>query len=175
MGIGDIAGTAIGTAVRIKLVNGRFRPKYGARAIAGVIVMVLLLIIFFGLFIYGLISANLEFIIMPALGSFAFGYSLLINAYTQKPSNYYIEFQNEHSLANFKLSYKGKLVNIQYKIDDKGKIAFANNRSKLSCISYADGTKMSNFVKYKIMNYFTKWLNDNNLLSLEVTTTLEKL
>ena len=46
-----------------------------------------------------------------------------------------------------------------------------NNESKLSCISYADGSKMSNFVKYKIINYFTKWLNDNNLLSSETTIT----
>ena len=88
--------------------------------------------------------------------------------------NYYIEFQNENSLADFKLSYKGKLVNIQYKIDNNGKIAFINN-SKLSCVSYADGTKMSNFTKYRIINYFTKQLNDNKLLSSEVTSTFEQL
>lgn len=56
-----------------------------------------------------------------------------------------------------------------------GKIAFSNNSSKLSCIEYADGTRMSNFVKYKIINYFSKWLNDNNLLSSEITTTFEQL
>lgn len=56
-----------------------------------------------------------------------------------------------------------------------GKIAFSNNSSKLSCIEYADGTRMSNFVKYEIINYFSKWLNDNNLLSSEITTTFEQL
>jgi len=130
---------------------------------------------FFCAFIYGLININFEFIVMPAMGMFAFGYLLLISPYTQKSSNYYIELQNENSLAGFKLSYKGKLVNIQHIIDNNGKFAFANNSSKLSCISYADGTRMSNFVKYKIMNYFGKWLNDKNLLSSEVTFTMEQL
>lgn len=171
MNIGNFVGSTLG----IKLVNGKIRPKYGIWAIIGISIMVLFFIAFFCAFIYGLININLEFIVMPAIGMFGFGYLLLISPYTQKSSNYYIEFQNENSLAGFKLSYKGKLVNIQHKIDNNGKIAYANNSNKLSCISYADDTKMSNLVKYKIINYFTKWLNDNNLLSSEVTVTFEKL
>lgn len=54
-----------------------------------------------------------------------------------------------------------------------GKITFYNNNNKLSCISYKDGSNMSNLTKYKIMNYFTKWLNDNGLMSDEITTTFE--
>lgn len=168
-------GNFVGVALAIKLMNGKIRPKYGARAIIGIIIMVLFFIGFLCAFIYGLININFEFIVMPAIGMIGFGYLLLISPYTQKSSNYYIEFQNENSLAGFKLSYKGKLVNIQHIIDNNGKIAFANNSSKLSCISYADGTQMSNLVKYKIINYFTKWLSDNNLLSSEVTSTFEKL
>ena len=171
MNIGNFVGAALG----IKLVNGKIRPKYSAGAIIGIIIMTLFFIGFFCAFIYGLININFEFIVMPAMGMFGFGYLLLISPYTQKSSNYYIEFQNENSLADFKLSYKGKLVNIQHIIDNNGKIAFANNSSKLSCISYADGTQMSNLVKYKIINYFTQWLNDNNLLSSEVTSTFEQL
>ena len=171
MNIGNFVGAALG----IKLVNGKIRPKYSAGAIIGIIIMTLFFIGFFCAFIYGLININFEFIVMPAIGMFGFCYLLLISPYTQKSSNYYIEFQNENSLADFKLSYKGKLVNIQHIIDNNGKIAFANNSSKLSCISYADGTQMSNLVKYKIINYFTKWLNDNNLLSSEVTSTFEQL
>ena len=60
-------------------------------------------------------------------------------------------------------------------VDSKGKIAFANNNSKLSCISYTDGSKMGNFTKYKIINYFAEWLNDNGLITDEVTTSLEDL
>lgn len=171
MTIGNFVGAALG----VKLVNGKFRPKYGVRNIIGIIIMALFFIGFFCAFIYGLVNLNFEFIVMPAIGMFSFGYMLLISPYTQKSSNYYIEFQSEDSLAGFKLSYKGKLVNIQHKIDSNGKIAFANNSSKLSCISYADGTQMSNFVKYKVINYFTKWLNDNNLLSSEITSTFEQL
>lgn len=109
--------------------------------------MLLFFIGFFCAFVYGLININFEFIVMSAIGMFGFGYMLLISPYTQKSSNYYIEFQNENSLAGFKLSYKWKLVNIQHKIDNNGKIVFADNGSKLNCISYVDGTQMSNLVK----------------------------
>ena len=171
MNIGNFVGAVLG----IKLVNGKIRPKYSAGAIIGIIIMTLFFIGFFCAFIYGLININFEFIVMSAIGMFGFGYLLLISPYTQKSSNYYIEFQNENSLADFKLSYKGKLVNIQHIIDNNGKIAFANNSSKLSCISYADGSKMNDLTKYKIINYFVKWLNDNELMSNEITSTFEKL
>ena len=171
MNIGSFVGAAIG----VKLVNGKFRPKYGAWAIIAVIIMILFIIGFSCLFIYGVINMNFEVIIMSAIGVLSFGYILVISPYVQKSNNYYIEFQSEDSLEGFKLFYKGKSVNVQHRIDDSGKIAFANNGNKLSCISYADGTKMSNLVKYKIINYFSKWLNDNNLLSSEVTVTFEKL
>lgn len=98
---------------------------------------------------------------------------LLISPYTQNPENYYIEFESENSLDNFKLSYKNKLVTIRYKIDNNGKITFYDNNNKLSCISYKDDSNMSNLTKYKIMNYFAKWLNDNGLMSDEITTTFE--
>ena len=171
MNIGNVAGIALG----IKLINGKIKPKFGKGAIIGIIIMFLLLIAFLIGFIYGLLSFDFEFIFMCACGLFGFGYILLISPYTQSSKNYYIEFESENSLNNFKLSYKKKLVAIQYKIDNNGKIAFSNNNSKLSCISYADGSKMSNLTKYKIINYFTKWLNDNGLMSDEITSTFEQL
>jgi len=167
----NITGITLG----INLINGNFKPKFRISAIISIIIMILFVIGCICAFIYGIIKLNIEFIIMPAIGIFSFGYLLLISPYTQKSKNYYIEFQSPNSLVAFKLSYKGKLVNIQYKIDNYGKITFANNAKKLSCISYVDNSKMSNFTKYKIINYFTKWLNDNNLLSSEITTTLEQL
>lgn len=169
MNIENIIGTKLG----IKLINGKIKPKYNINSVIVVIIMFLFFLGFFFAFIYGLININIEFIIMPIIGMYGFGYILLINPYTQKSSNYYIKFENENSLKDFKLLYKGKLVNIKYKIDNIGKIAFTNNNNKLNCISYADKTKMTNLVKYKIINYFSKWLNDNDLLSSEITTTLE--
>lgn len=171
MNLGNVVGIALG----VKLINGKIKPKFGKGAIIVIIVMFILLLASLIGFIYGLLNFDVEFIIMCACGLFGFGYLLLISPYTQSSKNYYIEFESENSLNNFKLNYKNKLVAIQYKIDNKGKIAFSNNASKLSCISYADGSKMSNLTKYKIINYFTRWLNDNNLMSNEITSTFEKL
>jgi len=171
MNIGNITGISLG----IKLVNGKIKPKFSKWSIVTVIIMFLFFLGFLASFTYGLLTLNIEFIIMSAFGIFGFGYLLLINSVTQNPKNYYIEFENDNSLANFKLFYKNKPVSIKYKIANDGKIAFLNNASKLSCISYADGTKMSNLTKYKIINYFTKWLSDNNLMSKEITVTYEEL
>lgn len=167
------SGNIVGIIAGIKLVNGKFKPKYGTSAIIAMIIMILLFLGFVAAFIYGIASLNIEFIIMPLFGIFGIGYVLLISPYTQRSKNYYIEFQNENTLAGFRLLYKGKLVNIQYKVDREGKIAFMNNMKKTKCISYADGSKMSGMTKYKIINYFAKWLSTNNLLSNEVTATFE--
>ena len=56
-----------------------------------------------------------------------------------------------------------------------GKFLFADNMNKLNCISYDDGSKMSNFTKYRVLNYFSKWLMTNQLLSDDTTATFEKL
>ena len=101
MNIGNFVGAALG----IKLVNGKIRPKYSSGAIIRIIIMTLFFIGSFCAFIYGLININFEFIVMPAIGMFGFGYLLLISPYTQKSSNYYIEFQNENSLADFKFTH----------------------------------------------------------------------
>lgn len=156
-----------------KLASGKFRPKFNKFSI---VVTVLLFILLGGTsigLIYALLSLNLDLILTCGCGIFGLTYIILINPYTQNKNNYYIEFESENSLANFRLYYKNKLVNIKYKIDNNGKIAFANNESKLSCVSYADGTKMSKLTKFRVMNYFIKWLNDYNLMSDEITTTFE--
>jgi len=54
----------------------------------------------------------------------------MISPYTQNPNNYDIEFKDENTLAGFKLYYKSKLVNVLYKVDKYGKIAFADNNNK---------------------------------------------
>ncbi len=169
MNIGNMTGIYLG----MKLVDGKIKPKYSKHAWIGITLLILLCGGFFGTFLYGIINGKLEFIIFGALGTFSFGSFLVFSPYTQNSNNYYIVFPNENSLVGFQLSYKGKLVDIQYVVDQTGKIAFANDKNKLSCLSYADGSHMSSFVKCKIANYFAKWLNDNNLLSKEVTMSLE--
>lgn len=172
MGVID---TFAGAYLGVQLVNGKIRPKYGKQGIVAVILYPIILITCFACLIYGFINLELGFILYPSIGIFAFGYMMLISPYFQSSKNYYIKFQNENTLNNFELYYKNKKVKILYKIATDGKIAFLNNEKKLSCFAYENGDKMSNFTKYKIMNYFAKWLNDNKLLSNDVTTTFEEL
>lgn len=165
----------VGISLGINSVNGKMKPKFGKKVIVSIIFFAILEIIFIFGFVYFLININIENIIIFGAGALSIIYFLLISPYTQNSKNYYIEFNKNDSKIDFKLSYKGKLVDIKHKIDNDGKICFSNNSSKLSCISYADNSKMSNFTKYKIINYFTKWLSDNDLLSNSVTVTFEEL
>lgn len=118
------AGNATGTALGIKLLNGKIKPKYGKGAVIGIIFMFIILIAFLIGFIYGLLNFNFEFILMCGCGLYGFGYLLLINPYTQSSKNYYIEFESENALTGFNLFYKTKQVSIQYIIDKNGKIAY---------------------------------------------------
>lgn len=45
--------------------------------------------------------------------------------------------------------YKGKSVEIRYKVNQNEKIVFADDANKLSLILYFDGFKMSDLVKYR--------------------------
>lgn len=163
----------VGIALGIKLVNGKIKLKFDKKKIIGIVIMIIIFIASLIGLIPSILNFNIELIFVCLSGICVSGYLLLISPYTQNPENYYIEFESESSLNNFKLSYKNKLVTIRYKIDNNGKIAFYVNNNKLSCISYKDGSNMSNLTKYKIMNYFAKWLNDNGLMSDEITTTFE--
>ncbi len=162
-------------ALGVQLINGKIKPKFGAVAIFGVAFMTIFVIGFSVWLVIGVLNLNIEAILFSIIGIISFTYLLLISPYTQKSSNYYIEFQYTNSLAGFRLYYKQKLVDIRYVVDNTGRIAFADNMNKLNCVSYADKTKMGNFTKYRIINYFSKWLNDNNLLSNDVTVSFEKL
>ena len=55
MNIGNFVGAALG----IKLINGKIKPKYGKKAIAGIVFMLLLLLLCIILFIYELIKMDL--------------------------------------------------------------------------------------------------------------------
>lgn len=135
----------VGIALGIKLVNGKIKLKFDKKGIIGIVIMIIIFIASLIGLIPSILNFNIELIFVCLSGICVSGYLLLISPYTQNPENYYIEFESENSLNNF----------------------------KLSCISYKDDSNMSNLTKYKIMNYFTKWLNDNGLMSDEITTTFE--
>lgn len=170
----SIIGNAMGASLGIKLINGKIKPKFEKSAVIVICIMVLLLLGAIIGFIYTcFFSFEFELFLFSLLTIPSIIYLLLISPYTQNSNNYYIEFQNENELTNFKLFYKKKLVNINYKITNDGKLAFSDDSSKLSCIGYSNGDKISDFTKHRIINYFTRWLSDNDLLSDDVTTTFE--
>lgn len=106
--INNIIGTSVGAIAGIKLVNGKFRPKYGIKAIIGTIFLILSDLAAIIAFIYGIVNLNVEFIIMPTIGTISLTYLILILPYCQNPNNYYIKFQSENTLYNFELYYKRK-------------------------------------------------------------------
>lgn len=165
----NIAGLILG----VKTVNGRIKPKFGKKAIVGIFFMILLCLATLVGFVFALINGSSEWIIMCGIGFAAFIYLFLISPYTQNSRNYQIEFLSDNSLNGFNLFYKNKAVIVKYKLDNQGKFAFANDAKKLDCILYADGSKMGNFTKYRILNYFGKWLHDNGLMSAKITTSFE--
>lgn len=172
----SIIDNLIGVGIGINLMNGKIKPKKkGVFTYVSLIILLIVLIGFFIAFLYGLINLNIEFIFFPVLGIFGLGYILLISPYTQNSNNYYIKVQHNNSFEGFELYYKQKRIDLKYLTDNEGKFKWANNNAKLKCISYFDGTKMSNFTKYRIINYFSTWLNDNNYLSKDVTLTFEEL
>lgn len=170
--IGDIVGASTG----INLINGKIKPsKKGIKTYIVLSFFVLLFVIFLIAFIWGLMNLSYEFILFSSLGILSFGYLILISPYTQNSNNYYIKVKNSNSFKGFELYYKQKKIDMKFTTDQEGKFKWANNDAKLECISYCDNTKMSNFTKYRIINYFSTWLLDNNYLSKDVTVTFEKL
>ena len=89
----------------------------------------------------------------------------MTTAYVQKSDNYSIIIANDGIAAGFELYYKGKKVYIDYVVDDENKISYRYVHNKTMCISYADNSKMLLITKFSIADYFTTWLNDQNLLS----------
>lgn len=166
----------IGTSIGIKLINGKIKPKKRSIKTSIVItIFILLLIIFSITFIYGLSNLNIEYMFFCGIGIWGISYLLLISAYTQNSNNYYIQVKTKDSFEGFELYYKKKKIDLKFSVDNEGKFKWANNNAKLKCISYSDGTKMGNFTKYRIINYFSAWLLENDYLSKEVSVTFESL
>lgn len=172
----SIIGNVVGGAIGINLINGKLKPKKrGIGTYIGLFVFGILIVAFFIGFILGIFALDIEFILIGGIGFFSSGYLFLISPYTQNPNNYFLKVQNPNSFDNFELYYKNKKVELKYAIDNNGKFKWANNNAKLECVSYSDNSNINNFTKYKIINYFSRWLLDNDYLSEDVTVTFEKL
>lgn len=166
----------ISTQKKVKLMNGKLKPE--KKSFKTYLWLLFFIVIFFAMltfFIIGLINLKIEYIFMGGTSTIGTAYILLITPYLQNPNNYELKIENENSFEGFHLYYKNKEVSIKYKVDKEGKFLFENNNNKLSTISYMDNTKMSNFTKYRIINYFSNWLKNKDFLSKEVTVTFEKI
>ena len=171
-----VIGNFAAAGVAVALMNGRIKPKKkGFATYLGLIFELIAIIVFTIVFLYGVVTFNFEYIFFGIVGTISFVYMWLISAYTQSSKNYYLKVQNPSSFENIELYYKKKRVNLKYVVDNEGKFKWAKDDAKLECVSYFDGTNMSNFTKYRILNYFSAWLLDNEYLSKEVTVSFEKL
>ena len=147
--------------------NGKFWPKCSKKSFVKNLILDLSLIAVTILAIYEILSfpdIDLKILIPSIILIPILDYLMLISPYQQYIEKYHIEFVNESKLDGFKLFYKKKELKILYEIDDEGKLLF-KEKNKLNCITYNDGSRMSNLTKRRILNYFTKWLSDNNLIS----------
>lgn len=168
--IGNVTGVNLG----IKLVNGKMKVKKSSASDYVILgFWIVMMMIFLFLFVLGILRFDMEYIVNSSIGILSGGYLLSISPMLQNPKNYHIEFVSENQLEGFKLTYKGKLVDVKYNIDKEGKFMFADNAKKTNCISYADKSKMKTRTKYAIVNYFAKWLANNDLLSSKTTFTVE--
>ena len=166
----------VGAGLGVKLINGKIKPKKrGVSTYIALVIFSLILVGFMMAFVWGLVNMNIEFIFFSGIEILSFGYLILISPYTQNSNNYIIKVKNENSFEGFELYYKQKRVELKYQVDKEGKFKWANNNAKLKCISYLDNSTMNNFTKYRILNYFSAWLLDNDYLSKDVTVTFEKL
>ena len=150
----------------IKLVSGKFKPSCTVNAFVLNLFLDMCLIGLTVWVIFQILSfpdVNFVAFVLGGILVVALDYFILLSPYQQYTENYYIEFLNENSLEGFKLFYRKKEVLLLYKVNENGKFEFCED-NKLNCISYVDGTKMSRLTKRRIINYFSRWLEDNRLI-----------
>ncbi len=151
-----------------KLVSGEFRPKCSKGNFVINFILDVCLIIVTVLFIKTTLNpqnVDPRLFIGEGILIFILDYIMLLSPYQQYPRNYKIELSKENSLEDFKLFYKNKPLNIQYELNEEGKFSFKEPKKRLECIEYENNKCMSNLTKRRILNYFTAWLKENELLA----------
>ena len=147
---------------RKKIITGNLLPKYGTvNKMLTIIGIGLLLVLFVLMLITNLKEFNIIYVIFSLLGLlYACPYYVLISPYFQNKKNYDIKYED----GILKVYYKGKEVKLLHGFDEKSGVIYTRENNKLSCLSYLDNSKMSNFTKNRIMNYLNKWLVENNVI-----------
>jgi hypothetical protein len=162
---------AAGAAIGIHLVNGKLRPRATSKALGLVLMWIGTLALFgFG----GLLTYQEDYgkALVVLTGAFAWLYCMSLSPVMQSGRNYDISLP-DGTLSSLQVIYKGKQVLVDYVLDENGFFMWRDNAHKLSCLRYADGSKMSGTKKYKVINYLTYTLVQTKLLSPKVTLTFE--
>ena len=150
-----------------KFITGKFKPQYSKVDFTinlGLDIILVIVTVIFVCEVFKFANADLGVLLISAILIPLLDYVILLSPYQQYTENYYIEFEDENTLNGFKLFYAKKEVAVSYKINEEGKIVF-DQEDKLKCFNYADGSRMSSLRKRRIINYFTAWLKDKDLIS----------
>ena len=158
-----------------KAISGKFKPnlKDKRKAYIALTIMAVFGFVLFAMGVGTMFSGDIGSGLMLFVGGFAFVYLICLSPWTQNPNNYRFEINEGEPIEALRVYYKGKLVSIDFVVDEDGKVRFASNESKHSCVRWADGTHMSQFTTYRIINVFMKHMADINMLSDSVTVTFE--
>lgn len=164
------------TKLAIDFMNGKIHQPRKIRkrkvilAITTMVIMALFCACLYGF----VIDSDPTLLLAAALMGFSWPYLLSISPYVQNAADYHIwVLKNGDRLEELYVSYKGRDVSVKYALDEKGKFVFADNIRKTDCVSYADGSRMTQRAKYCIVNYLAYVLEMNGLLSEGITVSFE--
>lgn len=144
-----------GTTILVEELNTVYPYK---RLIVLLIIMVLLLVVAVFSVIYKEYASFIGIIIFEV-------YVAMIT-FWQKSSDYVFTFVPNAGIKDFTLSYKGKLLSLDYRLDKNGRFMWADAKKPIKCISYADGSKMNKYItKYRVLNYINVVMEQNGLYS----------
>ncbi len=84
----------------------------------------------------------------------------------QRSSDYVFTFVPNAGLKDFQITYKGKELKLDYRLDKNGRFMWADSKKPVKCISYADGSGMNKYItKYRVLNYINVVMEQNDLYS----------
>ena len=128
------------------------------RLIALLVIMVLLVVVSVFSFIYK------EYISVVGIIVFIIYVSAI--TFGQRSRDYVFTFVPNAGLKDFKVAYKGKELDLDYRLDKNGRFMWADSKKPVNCISYSDGSRMNKYVtKYRVLNYINVVMEQNELYS----------
>lgn len=164
-----ITENLVGVAVGTKLINNKLKPsKSKSSRVFGILFFLVCIVGGIMLGLHSLVVGDYQTVIISVVGVIAFSYGLALAPVCVKDVE--VGITKEKDIV---VTHKGKEVQVDLKKDSKGKYLFANPTKKHLCVRYADNSHISNFNRYRIVNYLASALMDNDLLSDEVKLTLE--